>query len=555
MAKSKFKSVAELPASHRKTLEKHFTNVDGDTFVMMGLPPELSGGVLARYSRARTGLRLTLVNEFLDDEGQPSEVKGTKLMDKVLNDFSDESVGELVSVQVGMENVSILLTKTMEDVRIGMSPIEKSTRYVPYDEKDEDGNWRYLRPKEIMESEFAVEYVETNDQLFGVYSRLVPKLIEHFKGVFTEDQFTINFEKDGEVVKLRKDELTTDEQKRDFRIGYRFTVRCAALDVSRRLLPASALTNVGFNINGRGVVNLLTVMKSSDLNEDQERAVGLETELDKVIPTFIKKNRRIEEWSEINSKMDLIAKDLFTGIVADTEPVTLVRDTDYFTEVIAYSLYPHTNISLEQIMDVVEPLSLTEKENIFGISIGKRDSRRDRTDRGIEAGYPIVYNTVMTYGAWRDVHRHRMTTQRRQPLTSDLGFVMDPEIGEVGMEEEVRQVVEKMHDLNVKLRKAGFGLSAQYTGLLGDRIRAVFGMNLRSAQQMLELRTQPMGHYGYRVICMTEADKLYERDPWTEMALQFVNREDPGGKISRAKEQGWIVGKNLQKGVDSGIDL
>jgi len=556
MVKSRFNSIDELPDSHKETLEKHFTNLDKDTFVMTGLPIELSGGVLARYSRANTGLRLTLANEFLDENGQPSELKGSELIERVVNAFGDDSVGELVSVQVGMENISILLTKTIEDLRIGMSPIEKSTRYVPYDEKAEDGNWRYLRPKEIMDSEFADEYIEACDGMFEVYSNLVPPLVDYFKGIFPEDNFSINFERDGKTVELKKDDLKTNEEKRQFRVGYKFTVRCAALDVARGLLPASTITNMGFNINGRGAVNLLTRLKSSNLDEDQRKAIELENELEKVIPTFIRKNRRIEEWTEIDKNMQALADKLFAGYVPEfPKPVTLVRNADYLTEVVSYSLYPYTNLSLEQIMDVVDELPAEGKEGVIKTSVGKRDSRRDRTDRGLEAGYPITFDTVMAYGEWRDVHRHRMLSQQRQPLTCDLGFVMAPEIGIVGMEEEVKQTVEKMHSLNRKLRESGFGLAAQNTGLLGDRIRSVFAYNMREAQHKLELRTQPMGHYGYRLTCMGEADQIIERHPWAEMCLQYVNREDPGGKIARAKEQSWIVGKNLQSGVDSGIDL
>ena len=148
----KFLSINEVPVEIKEKLSRYVTNVGGNTFVIHGLPSELTGGLLARYSRAQTGLQLTLLNEFLDDNGEPSAQRGSALMDRVLNAFGDDSVGELEGTHVGIEDISQLATKWIEDRRIGGSPIEQSTRYVKYDVKDENGRWRYLRPTEIMQS-------------------------------------------------------------------------------------------------------------------------------------------------------------------------------------------------------------------------------------------------------------------------------------------------------------------------------------------------------------------------------------------------------------------
>ena len=41
----------------------YFSNVGGNCFVIQNLPPELTGGALARYSRAPTNMQLTIINE------------------------------------------------------------------------------------------------------------------------------------------------------------------------------------------------------------------------------------------------------------------------------------------------------------------------------------------------------------------------------------------------------------------------------------------------------------------------------------------------------------
>lgn len=137
--KTRYTSLAEVPPAILAKLSQYITNIQGNTFVIHGLPPELTGGALARYSRGKTGLRETLLEEFLDEDGDPCPEKGSALMNRVLNAFGNESVGELEGAHVGIEQVSQLLTKEIEDRRIGGSPIEQSTRYVAYDQLGRDG--------------------------------------------------------------------------------------------------------------------------------------------------------------------------------------------------------------------------------------------------------------------------------------------------------------------------------------------------------------------------------------------------------------------------------
>ena len=55
--------------------------------------------------------------------------------DRILDGYGDDSIGELGGAHLALENISILATKTVEDSRIGGSPLEKSTRYVTFAEK------------------------------------------------------------------------------------------------------------------------------------------------------------------------------------------------------------------------------------------------------------------------------------------------------------------------------------------------------------------------------------------------------------------------------------
>lgn len=553
--KIRYTFMDDVPESTRKELEKYFTDVGGDTFAIANLPSELTGGALARYSRASTGMQLTIVNEFLDEHGKPNQKKGSELMDRILNAFGDESVGELEGSHLGLENISQLLTKSIEDRRIGGSPIEQSTRYVKYDQKDKDGRWRYLRPKEIMSSPFSVEFERVCDMAFEVYSEGIKRLVEYFKKQLPENEFEIGVERAGQKIKVRKSELIGEAEEKAFRNAYNFTVRCAALDVGRCVLPSSTLTHLGVYGNGRYFTNVITFMKNGHLEEERERAEKIERELNKIIPTFIKRNRKIPGAGEKDKNMFMFAKRLFSDVRPEANAVELMEREDYIDEVVASSLYSHTNISLRQIFRELKKMTEREKLRVLELYIGRREARRDRSGRGLEAGYPLTFDLVGGFAEYRDLERHRMLTQQRQLLTTDLGFIVPPEMKEVGLEREVEMVVKAMENLNQNLRKGGLVAASQYATLFNNRIRFMLGMNLREFQHLSELRTQPAGHFSYRSMVMEMARKVSEKFHWANDAFRFVDYSDPGNRITRAKEQSRIAGKNLSKGVDGSFDL
>ena len=122
MTTIKYKDIDQVPTELKTQLRKYFSNLEGNTFLVDNLPPQMTGALLARYSRVDYSTRLTLVNEFLDDQGNFDIQHANKLVDRVLNAFGDDSVGELEKgIIVGIEGASNLLTKEIEDRRIGGS--------------------------------------------------------------------------------------------------------------------------------------------------------------------------------------------------------------------------------------------------------------------------------------------------------------------------------------------------------------------------------------------------------------------------------------------------
>ena len=157
----------------KSLLESYVTNTDRSVFVLTNLPEVIKGALFSRYSRSTLGLRSLLLKEFILSEdaefssiqgnsGQASNRKGSELAierarkfyDRILDGYGDDSIGELGGAHLALENVSMLATKVLEDARIGGSPLEKSTRYVSFSDKD-SGRYRYYRDPKLMDSDHA----------------------------------------------------------------------------------------------------------------------------------------------------------------------------------------------------------------------------------------------------------------------------------------------------------------------------------------------------------------------------------------------------------------
>jgi len=91
-------------------LKRYVTDTEGQVFSIVDLQGVV-GAAMARYSRAGTGLRETLLREFLDpEEGDIKIDKASDLIERVLIAYGDDSVGELEGAHLSFEDISLLAT-------------------------------------------------------------------------------------------------------------------------------------------------------------------------------------------------------------------------------------------------------------------------------------------------------------------------------------------------------------------------------------------------------------------------------------------------------------
>lgn len=507
-------------------LKKYITNPQSDIFALKNLHG-IAGAAFARYSRAKGGFREILLKEFLK-EGILDPSHAEELIARILVAFGDDSVGELEGAHMSLENISNLATKVIEDRRIGGSPIEQSSRYVIYDQKDENGKFRYLREQKIMASEYANLYEETLDFVFRTYVDLMQKIQDYFMKLKSIEAAAYDIRGIGKEIYFQ--DCEDDKEKEAFRKTYTFDIRTKACDTLRCLLPAATLTNVGVFGNGRFFQNLLTKLYSHPLTEMNEIAKKAHEELNKLIAQYVKRAKKNDYNAKIDSKMQKLADEIFGNTTIENEEKTVLLENaktekEFRDFTISQMFYPYVNHPLRQIREITAKLSEEKKLLVIKTYIGDRKTRRDRPGRALEFGYPLTFDILLDFGAYRDIQRHRICTQERQRLSPYLGFEMPKEVIDAGFEKQVILCRDKSYELYEKL-KHDFREEASYAVLFGFNIRFCMGMNDREAMHLIELRSGKQGHPSYRKLSQKMHNLIKERAPWRAEMLKFVDHNE-----------------------------
>lgn len=537
-------SMSRFTSEELAVLKQYVTDPESNVFAVKGLTG-IVGPAYARYSRAQGSFLETFLKEFIKD-GVLDSVKAAEVIERILIAYGDDSVGELEGAHVSLEQVSNLATKEVEDRRIGGSPIEQSTRYVVYDQKDTQGRWRYLRPKEVMESSAAAAYERTMNELFETYASLVAPMEAFYRKQKPVEE--AEYDVIGTGTKQKRAELKEEKDIKAFDRTYKFDIRTKTCDTIRILLPAATLTNVGLFGNGRFYQHLLTHLYTHPLAEMSDIAAKAHSALNQVIPTFVKRAKKNEYLTGVRTAMQTLADELLNDIRPEEErPVVLSPHMDLLPLTLAQMLYPYGRHPLSQLCAFVQTLPEPAQQRILKTYVGERKTRRDRPDRALEAGYPLTFDIIGDFGIYRDLQRHRMLTQQRQLLNPYLGFENNEDLKTAGFQDTVDAVREKMEQLYEEVKKACGRHVAQYTVLMGHKMRWTMGMNLRAAEHMVELRTTPQGHPTYRRVCQEMTRQILKRYPWAKEMFSFTDY----GDYQWARADSEAKQRQKERGLDS----
>jgi len=523
-------------------IEPFFTNVDKNVFAAKYLPSEVLGALASRYSRSKKGVRRLFFDEYIKPILEPNlegadrkSIREAGIMRKELVSFvgylhehggweavvnsrrardffarwlaayGDDSIAQMAGAHLFLENISIVATKYLEDFRIGFAPLEKSTRYVRFDEKI-GGRWIYFIDPNLAKSKYGRDYIRLLNLLFSRYSKSIEPLLKYLKRKYPQEK---------------------DQSVR----AYAETMNAKTYDVLRTYLPSATLTNVGFFGVGQAFEYVITKCLASPLVEIRNLAKEAQVELKKVIPSMVERatsvrGRVYQRYVQSTEKnLEKLTQKLGFRVQGSgfSEPaVQLVEyDLDAEVKIIASLLYKYSNLPASEIKRRVGKLTTKQRLEIIKTSTSRRQVRQHRLLRAFENTY-YKFDIVANLGAYRDLHRHRMLTQERQRFTTELGYDVPFDLTSAKLDAPYIDAAKKIDNFYRKISQK-YPEQAQYVVMLGNRIRWYQWENLRELGWEAELRTGPQGHPDYRIVEQEKVRLVAEVHPTLVAALKFVD--------------------------------
>ncbi len=490
----------------KEFLEQAVSDATGNVYGFSDkLTPLTIAAAMARLSRRGDDMRITILDEFALAVG-----KDESLLKRVITAFGDDSVQQLVGQHMVVENASNLLTKKLEWGRLA-AYLEQSTRYIYYDQKDEQDRYKYFVP-EHLDKATKKDFVKVMDQIFDLYSHMV-----HALTAFVQANSSV--------------------PKKDRDVAWRSATRAQACDAARPILPVATQSTVGIFASGQALESLIMHLLSDPLPEARQTGEALLKEARKTIPAFLERADKPERGgamiayrAQTAKKVESLAKKYLKEThSADQQAVALTAVWPRNElDVVADVLYEHSSSSLDEIKSEVENWSYEKKEEVFRAFVGERLNRRHKPGRALEKIH-YSWDLMCDYGIFRDLQRHRMVDDLAwQQLTPRFGYEVPKLVEDAGLTE----VFETCFDLSLKLysilQSKGYELEAQYATLLGHKMRWKLTFNAREAFHFIELRTSPQGHTGYRKLAHEMYQKIAETHPLIAESMRFVNQdEDP----------------------------
>lgn len=532
----------DFSKEERLLLNSHFSNTDRRVFAIITPRQVDRGALMSRYSRTDKTMRRIFLDEFIKNPN-----RGQEFYERVLLEYGDDSVAELGEAQVAIEWISNIAAKNIEDHRVGLSYLEKSSRYVAFDRKI-NGHYKYCREENIMQSPFADQYIQACDYAFDVYSKNIQPMQKFISETEPIDRFLFF-----DFISKQETAYSNLKNQKDIESAqrvYNSTIRSKTLDALRGLLPASTLTNLGITGNGRAFEYLLSTMFASSLKEMKTLASQLHAELNLVIPAFIRRandkyGQALQAYlTDTRSSITELAHYYIKNIKADKNPysVKLLNYEDNCEaeiKVASAILYEQADgQSLEKITQYIRSLPAYDRKKIIQIYTKLRANRRQRPGRAFEM-VEYTFEMFTNFGMFRDLHRHRILTMERQLLSTRHGYDIPAEIIKLSIGKDFKDCMYKCNEVYEMISRK-YPTEAQYVVNLAYKYPYFVKLNLREACHMIELRTVPQGHPDYRKVCQKMYKQIKHVHPMLSKGIKFVD-------LRKYELERFFAEKNVEK--------
>jgi thymidylate synthase ThyX len=419
-------------------------------------------------------------------------------------DHGHNSLREGSVVHLAVERVSQLVTRFVQRER-RCSFEESSTRYIPF---TAEMHWR---DPDVMAAggDVAAAYDATLAETFGLYTTATERLLTHLQKVRPLQAG----EKEGPWLR---------------------TLRAEAFDAARYLLTPAISTKWGMVVDARTLAEVITELKSHALAEFRLVGERMQQEAEKALPTLLKHARPNAFAQALQQLVPQVVRDLGLGETKrHTGPATghtdlLAWDRDLDDRLLASLLFEHSQQPFAALLPRVKALTAGQRQELLAKVMAARGNH-DAWPLAFEGAAPFEFETVLDFGAFRDIGRHRKGLQQQQLLTTAHGFAVPPLMQEAGLASDYTSTLERAAERQQRLAQR-FPHAAGYVTPFAflQRVRIVF--DPRQVAYFIELRSGPEGHFSYRQVAL---DMLAHVRRVSPLFAQFIRAKEGGAFLGR----------------------
>jgi thymidylate synthase ThyX len=540
-------SVRETILMSSESISTPRARTQTEVFAVHGADPEILAYAMAKYSRSRLSMRESLA--------EISSQRAEQFLNTFYFQYGHRSIADLAHIAFAVERLSLLAAIVLVD-EARWDGQERSTRYQNFLES----GWYF--PDFAEDSASAELYSKTVEHLFATYQRVSAAVLDLLRA------------------RVARPEALKPE-------AYERTLRARAFDAARYLLPLATNTSLGQIVSARTLESQVSRLLSHPAFEVRmlgeklrEAAVGpawnvnaraAEAFVDKLAaaeqgtgirgqgaeslaaeaaerftrethtaPTLVKYAQPNPYLIQTQAELAQAAAELLKNHpIAPAPLVDLVERTESLeVEIAATLLYSASHHPYRQIRDLVSDLPGLQVLEIVDLGLKHRGSH-DEALRAFHAGAALRFDIHMDIGGFRDMHRHRRSTQIIQGFTGRHGYETpgagDLQAGadilaDAGILADYCSAIEAAHRASAQIAAGSApeaAQSAQYLLPLATRIRALFKMDFAEAQYISELRTAPAGHFSYRRVAWEMFLALQRQHPELAKHIRVTDFTQP----------------------------
>ncbi|WP_337859889.1 FAD-dependent thymidylate synthase [Ferroplasma sp.] len=489
-----------------------FSNRDKDVFLIKTDMID-RGALMSRYSRTGSlDIRGVYEKEFKNNPD-----KAVDFYKRIFLDYGDESVAELTTAQLGIQNVSNIISKVIEEPRIGLSYLEKSSRYVKYNKKD-NGKYLFLHGEDAGIEE-PDDYNEYCNELFNFYSSAYPEMLKYMGEINPLENFT--FEIGGK--NYRSSELKNIDEK-TIEKSYNTSLRSAVLDEIRSVLPSSTLTNIGISGNGRAFISLIERLNAYGIPEASKYGNLIYNELKPELPELI--DDAVSGHGKSQNEYNIARDSIGNNFNVDDSNACAVKLLNYMDEAKAIDMATRMLVYGNSGYYGSTGMPSEKEHKILNQLTELRQNRRHKLGRSFE-GINYTFEVTMNYGAFREFQRHRFFSIIRKPLSTIYGYDIPKTLGDIsGLRSEYIDLMEQAVPLYNKIKKKSGTKIAQYAVPYAYKYPLVFSSNLNELTYFIELRSNQQVHPDLRKVALDIYGEIKNVHPVLASMIKFVDTGD-----------------------------